>query len=317
MDQTAFKQLIDDYLAGRLDAATASQLELWLDTIGDEQRFELLGEEEKERSRIAGYNRLSRQIQRKERIASLANWKTFAGVAAAILLIVSLSPWLLDLFAPHRIISFYSKGATRKQILSDGSIVWLKGNSELLCPKTFPPGKREVTIIGEGLFEIAKDASRPFLVRSGALTTKVLGTSFNIKTTGDSVSITLLTGKIVISAPAGQPVTLSPAQQAIYTPQQSAIRQHPQDSSDVRSIIEQTEYGMAFNDARLNNILNRIERKFDVTIRLSDTAIAANRLTADLTDQSLDQSMNMICQALNLEFNANGKSILLKQKSEK
>ncbi|RFS19300.1 DUF4974 domain-containing protein [Chitinophaga silvatica] len=317
MDQPNFKQLIDDYLAGKLDAATASQLESWLDTLGDATAFEQLNENEKALAKAIGYNRLLHRIQsRKGKVLGI-NWK-FLAAAAILSGMLVFSRELLNFLVPHRIITLNcGNNEKRKQLLSDGSIVWLKGNSKLIFPLTFESDKREVTIEGEGLFEIAREAERPFYVRSGKLTTKVLGTSFSIKTNGDSVAVTLLTGKVIVTGPQCNPITLLPSEQAVYTPQQSYIRQEPQDSSYVQAFIQHTEYEMAFNDANLSTILQRIEKKFEVTIQLSDPNIASNKLTADLTDQSLQQTIGMICQALNLDFNQKGKTILIKQKSGK
>jgi hypothetical protein len=63
-------------------------------------------------------------------------------------------------------------------------------------------------------------------------------------------------------------------------------------------------------------VIHRIERKFEVAIQTEDTTITSNLFTADLTDQSLKNTMEMISQALNLAFEIRGKTILLKQKKE-
>ncbi|HEY0611277.1 MAG TPA: DUF4974 domain-containing protein, partial [Chitinophaga sp.] len=77
-----------------------------------------------------------------------------------------------------------------------------------------------------------------------------------------------------------------------------------------------TEYDMSFNDARMTEVIHRIEKKFEVDIQTEDTTITSNLFTADLTDQSLKNTMEMISQALNLAFEIKGKTILLKQKKE-
>ena len=81
--------------------------------------------------------------------------------------------------------------------LSDGTRVWLNGNSELEFPVSFVKDERVVTLRGEAYFEVARDVESPFIVQTRGLYTKVLGTSFNVKAYDDEpeVSTTLLSGK--------------------------------------------------------------------------------------------------------------------------
>src|SRR5690606_4202974 len=97
--------------------------------------------------------------------------------------------------------------------LSDGSFVWLKGNSRLSFPSQFEGLERRVKLEGEALFEISKVSSKPnifqallgekpqrksFIVESGEIRTKVLGTSFNIKIDSLSTDVFVLTGKVAV-----------------------------------------------------------------------------------------------------------------------
>ena len=65
-------------------------------------------------------------------------------------------------------------------ILSDGSTVFLNSESELTYPVKFCGNRREVELKGEALFEVAHKPEQPFVVTSGVLETKVLGTVFNV-----------------------------------------------------------------------------------------------------------------------------------------
>ena len=65
--------------------------------------------------------------------------------------------------------------------LSDGSKVLLSANSRLEYQKEFTDTIRSVKLSGEARFEVAKDASRPFIVCTEQLQTRVLGTVFDVK----------------------------------------------------------------------------------------------------------------------------------------
>src|SRR3546814_15170548 len=86
----------------------------------------------------------------------------------------------------------------RREILPDGSIVWLKPNTWISFPPTFASSKREVKMEGEAFFEVTTDASSPFVVYSGDLVTRVVGPSFNITAYGEGTmeEVTDYTGKV-------------------------------------------------------------------------------------------------------------------------
>lgn len=102
--------------------------------------------------------------------------------------------------------------------LTDGSKVWLNKNTSLQLDTISFAQHRHIILDGEAYFEIAPDPAHPFTVAAGGLTTEVLGTAFNIKqdTAAAQTTVTLLTGKVSLTAPGASPQVLSPQQAAIY-----------------------------------------------------------------------------------------------------
>jgi transmembrane sensor len=69
----------------------------------------------------------------------------------------------------------------RSQItLYDGTRVWLNSGTKLKYPVVFGSNSREVIMVGEAYFDVAKDAKHPFVVNSGKLKVEVLGTHFDV-----------------------------------------------------------------------------------------------------------------------------------------
>jgi ferric-dicitrate binding protein FerR (iron transport regulator) len=99
--------------------------------------------------------------------------------------------------------------------LPDGSHVWLNNVSSLRYPTSFIGKDRTVELTGEAYFEIAKDVTKPFLVKVKDQTIEVLGTSFNIMAYPEegSPQTTLLTGMVRVKA-GGSSVKLRPDEQA-------------------------------------------------------------------------------------------------------
>ena len=94
-----------------------------------------------------------------------------------------------------------STGGEYSFILSDGTQVWLNAESELEFPVDFILRERVVKLKGEAYFEVAANSERPFIVETGGMRTRVLGTSFNVQAYENEQTFvtTLLTGKVEVT----------------------------------------------------------------------------------------------------------------------
>ena len=106
-------------------------------------------------------------------------------------------------------------GTTTSITLGDGTQVLLSANSRLSYDKDFTDKKREVTLVGEARFNVAKDANRPFIVRTELIQTQVLGTVFDVKAYPQTpADVTLYEGKVEVSLNGNSPRLMQPGEQA-------------------------------------------------------------------------------------------------------
>ncbi|HRN55478.1 MAG TPA: FecR family protein [Agriterribacter sp.] len=93
------------------------------------------------------------------------------------------------------------KGGQFKLTLPDGTTVWLNAASSITYPTAFPGNTRKVTITGEAYFEVAKNPSKPFTVKTYKDEITVKGTSFNVNSYDDEAGIktSLLEGSVQIN----------------------------------------------------------------------------------------------------------------------
>jgi ferric-dicitrate binding protein FerR (iron transport regulator) len=242
-------------------------------------------------------------------------------IAASFLLIAFLGYGLFywygtDQAARYGVVETASDNQIKKILLSDGSIVWLKPGSTLHYPTEFRmEGERTVTLKGEALFEVEKNPAQPFIVHSGELITTVLGTSFNIKGTTDQIEVVVLTGKVSLTSSTDKKgIVVLPEEKAVYNGLKKQIAkietQVEQPIAD--AIIVGTEYDMNFNDARMSEIIRKIEGKFNVMLRMENPSVANCVITADFTDQSLTKTIDVISAALTLEYTVSDDVIILK-----
>jgi transmembrane sensor len=228
-----------------------------------------------------------------------ANRFPWLKVAAAVLLLVVASVVLW-------------RGGTQRVLLADGSIVWLKGNSTLTYPDAFSGPTRQVSLDGEALFEVAKDASHPFIITCGELTTTVLGTSFNIRSGHGHTEIVVLTGKVSVQATrAAEMTVILPHEKAVYDHVQKALTKSAAAAHESVAIVDGTEYTMVFEDTPMQEVVKRIENKFGVDVVMADARLGQCMITADLTDQSLDLSLEMISKSLRTRYTINNGHVLL------
>lgn len=88
-----------------------------------------------------------------------------------------------------------------KVTLPDGTVVQMNVNSSLKYPEQFEESNRTVLLEGEAFFEVVRDTTKPFYVKTQQLNTKVLGTSFNVNAyPGRTEVITVNTGKVRVSS---------------------------------------------------------------------------------------------------------------------
>jgi transmembrane sensor len=115
-------------------------------------------------------------------------------------------------------------GEQRVATLTDGSRIALNTDSRLEVD--FDGENRDVRLDrGEAMFEVAHDASRPFIVRAGAKQVRAVGTSFIVRREGDDVRVTLIEGRVLVSDSG------SPASRAAAA---GAVRLAPGDRLEVR-----------------------------------------------------------------------------------
>lgn len=201
-------------------------------------------------------------------------------------------------------------GHVRKVMLPDHSLVWLKGNSSIDYPAHFSDSTRNVTLHGEALFEVSKDRSHPFIINAGNYTTRVLGTSFNIRANNSGAfKLTVLTGKVQVTSATNtamqRPVLVTPGNEFEMLNMVSQPRVVSSTLEHKDAVVLGTQYPMNFDETGFDEIKRRIEQKFDVVINTDAASYQQCRVSANVTDQSLQNTLKVICAAIGAEYTVN------------
>ncbi len=105
-------------------------------------------------------------------------------------------------------------GGQRLEVLADGSRVRLNTDTSLRV--AFTEGERRVVLEhGQAFFDVAHDASRPFVVVADGARVRALGTRFDVRHDGPGVRVTLLQGRVEVRARDGAAAVLAPGQAVV------------------------------------------------------------------------------------------------------
>lgn len=156
------------------------------------------------------------------------------------------------------------KGRQFNLVLADGSKVWLNAASSITFPTAFAGKERKVNITGEAYFEVAHNATMPFVVESGKNAVTVLGTHFNVNAYDNEsiVSVTLLEGSVNVSRGISNRI-IKPGQQAQINKDEqiNLIR-----NVDVDHVVAWKNGRINFHGADIGTVMRQMSRWYDVDI---------------------------------------------------
>lgn len=120
-------------------------------------------------------------------------------IAASIALLVGIGYATMNWIYHSKQIMLSNNTKTSKEItLPDGSVVQLNVNSKITYDNTFNTKERNISLEGEAFFKVSKNKQKPFIIKTGSLNTKVVGTQFNIKQDLEDVCVTVVEGQVKV-----------------------------------------------------------------------------------------------------------------------
>lgn len=316
METSNFDRLLERYLNGQTTEEETRKIEGWLDIekihnrSGERHSREM--EERLFQKIVSKHPDLAglRGIIPSKKKVSPSQWIFRIAAALTLIALMSYIGWYVGK-SDNGGIQVASTGVVKKVILEDGSLVWLKGNSKIVYYENKNEGIRYSELKGEALYEIAKDANRPFIVNCGDVRLKVLGTSFSVKMHGDSMELQVLTGKVNLSTDAdAMGVDVLPNQKAVFA--NGKINKLSINVHEALSAIADTEYNLKFVNTPLEEVVAGLEKKFDARIKIENKDAGRCGLTIDLVDQSLEHALEMITEVLDVNYERDGESFVIR-----
>jgi ferric-dicitrate binding protein FerR (iron transport regulator) len=307
IDEQHFKRLLDAYLRGSATSEEKKLLDDFFETYPELHRPSASADPATQEViwRQLAANLLARAPQGKGR--TLMVWYSVA--AALALFAVSwflLARYSRDTPAPavaQLRQAVTDRGQKLKIELLDGTQVTLNANSKLKFPEQFAGGTREVYLTGEAYFQVAHDAAHPFIVHTPVASTRVLGTSFNVKLTPDnSAEVTLVEGKVEVGG-----VLLKPNQQAIARSQGEPVQVR---DVDVAAFVDWKDNILRFDNMPLREAVAVLEDWYGVEITLEDP-LSTCTISATYRKETLKNVLTSISYMLKVTYQQDGNKIVL------
>lgn len=271
--------------------------------------------EQKEIDIDAAWNRVHSRIEG-DNTKSLENplriihWRSvilrIAAVALILLGLGSVTLYLVNSGSLSEKITVVS-GNDQKNVLvslNDGSKIYLNRNSEFSYRKNFGKHGRNVKLTGEAFFEIAPDASKPFIIDAGQANVKVVGTTFNVITNNSKseVEVFVKTGKVLVSGQSGdQTIQLDPGYVGTINAKTSSktLNNNPNYLSWKTGHLE-------YNGQKMSVVLSDLKRVYNMEIITDDSVLLNSRWSTPIENIPQETIIQLICTSFNLSYTKDG-----------
>jgi transmembrane sensor len=322
MTPDSYEKLIERYIAGETTAEEDLRVEQYLkDNPADDSEV-LLSEKEEIGQRI-----------RQKLLANTTRKPVRIGWWAAVAASVTLLAGVIWYNAPKHITYFPALSSIWKSddegfavsntshkpqrlTLEDGSVVILQPNSRISYPEHFGERKRMVYLHGEAFFQVKRDVTKPFIVSTENLATQVLGTSFNVKSYdgAGSIEVQVATGRVSVY----ETSKVSGKNGFILTPNQKVVFDKESRKMELGIVRNPVAVKKAEPVARFEfaetpaaDVLALLEKTYGIDIVVEGDVLRNCLFTGDLNELPMFDQLDLICKAVNVEYESRGASLFV------
>lgn len=193
-------------------------------------------------------------------------------------------------------------------VLPDGTQVCLNAKSTLEYPETFEGKMRLVSINGEGYFKVSHDKRHPFVIKANDVTTRVLGTEFNVRCyDAADVHVTLVEGSVEVASNINK-VKISPNQDACLAEGKLVVANvNPKDFTSWREGL------MYFDNATLRTILHQIGAWYNVSVVCDKSSLLDKHFHYMFNvNDSIEKAIQLLRNASDLDITVDDNTIQVK-----
>lgn len=243
------------------------------------------------------YHNITRnKNKRNSGVRKLNPW--FAKVAAVLVMALGLTFFF---YTTHTTNTIAKAGERTEFLLPDNSSVVLNADSEAEFRTWNWDNNRKVELEGEAFFKVAKGKKFDVVTNLGTVT--VVGTQFNVKARENRFDVTCFEGKVIVKSN-GKEVALTPGQSVAF-----------ENGNNINVPLEEGQqpgwitYEVNFHKEKLANVIDEIERQYNVSIELPKGSY--DDFNGPLPMNDLNTALDNIATVYNLKIKREGDKIIL------
>ncbi len=203
-------------------------------------------------------------------------------------------------------------GEQLRIVLEDSSVVYLNSGSTLQYPNSFKNlDQRNVILKGEGFFEVTKNQEQPFIVTSGSISTKVLGTKFSVNNFEEtSPKVIVSEGKVNVSSTRNSTVAINilPDEKVVFNTKQNTFKKTNVESENQVSWIHGY---LVFDHSNLSDIAKKLERRFNIEVVVTSKTDANCEISGKYLGSNLSELLKSMRFINGVNYTYSEKSIEL------
>lgn len=198
--------------------------------------------------------------------------------------------------------------------LSEGTKVWLDADSELEYPVFFSGDFREVKLKGNAYFCVTKKNDKPFVVRAGEFSLKVYGIEFNVNAYDlQNIETVLVNGSIGFKANESTPERMMEPNELAVSDSRTGLSEIHQ--VDIYPYIAWKNQNIVFVNERLESIMEKMARWYDVTVFFQDESLKDLRFDCNMRRYTDIRDLFFFLEKTsNARFALNGRTVVISKK---
>lgn len=270
------------------------------------------------------YRRLNRDLGEEKKTIKVIPWHSYFSrkiwqrvAVACIIVVLSLANY--NMFHKQKQLSTQNfmvsaeKGQRAFVTLPDSTKVWLNSDTKISYPADYGMKERNVALMGEAYFEVAKNPDKRFIVETKGMQVEALGTAFNINAykNDNKIIASLFSGSVRVSYE--DHVTILKPHESVKVDLLTRDFFQYEDNT-MKDIALWRENEITFDGESLEEIAHIINRLYNTTIYIEDESLKKECYIGTVRNNSLENFIDIINLTTPVVYENKGDTVFLKRR---
>ena len=268
------------------------------------------------------YRRLSRELDEKKTktilLRSRFSWKVWPQIAVAcIIIVLGLVNYRMNdkqkQLSTQNFTVLAEKGQRAFITLPDSTKVWLNSDTKISYPADYGLKERNVTLVGEAYFEVAKNPDKRFIVEAKGMQVEALGTSFNVNAyqNDNKIIASLFSGSVRVSYDRHVAI-LKPHESVKVDLLNRSFSRYKDESMKNIALWRKNE--ITFDGESLEEITHIMSRLYNTTICIEDESLKKVCYIGTIRNNNLENFIDIINLTTPVVYENKGDTVFLRKR---